>query len=382
MQSALSGRRGRATGASHRATRWVRECRRRADAPPGAGVRRGSGSPAGRRRRLSRSGAAAGAARVARPAGGRCQSSVPGLELPVAVVAGRRHRAEVPVAGGALPAMPVGRRGGRYRRGGGRRRSAGPSRRTASAIRPGGIGASRASSSCGCGAPPWPACFGRRLGARDEQRVRPCVGLDRLLGLRMLGRDDRLVNALEWRRSPRCGITARRTLLTARQVVPHAVARCVVECSTSTAPAVTSAAAASPAAALVATAPMPAPTKPTPLGGARRQPRSPGGSGARSQRPVALGAGGVAEMDQRELLEDHQRADRQQRRQRLVRVAQLDAEVRAAIAGLQVPAHERAGAAAEPLGDLAELDPDLARRRAAATRRPRPARRARAPAAT
>src|SRR5581483_8259000 len=89
-----------------------------------------------------------------------------------------------------------------------------------------------------------------------------------------------------------------------------------------------------------------------------------GGSARRGGACGAAGGGGatssrVAEVGEGELLEQRERAERHQRRQRLVRVLELGSEGLAARARPQVAANERAWAAQQPLGHLAELDPDL-----------------------
>src|SRR5439155_23311813 len=90
---------------------------------------------------------------------------------------------------------------------------------------------------------------------------------------------------------------------------------------------------------------------------ARADPRRPGrrgaggGGGATRRR-------GRAEVGEEELLDDEQRADREDRSQRAVCRLELLAEHRAALARAQVPAHRRARAL-EALGDLAELEAHL-----------------------
>ena len=69
-------------------------------------------------------------------------------------------------------------------------------------------------------------------------------------------------------------------------------------------------------------------------------------------------------MGQDELLEEQQRTDREDGRQRLVRFLQRAPEGRAAVAGLEVPA-DRRWHPLQALGDLAQLEPHLAARQLA-----------------
>ena len=139
--------------------------------------------------------------------------------------------------------------------------------------------------------------------------------------------------------------------------------------TTSTAPAVTSAAAARPAAALVAIAPIPADTNPprapiaavapAPAAAVDRPrpawPAAPGGASRPTPAPAEW-----PRCDDRELAQEHER-----RRSAAARPAPCwsrlswPRKVDAALAGAQVAADQRAGPAAQALGDLAELDPDL-----------------------
>ena len=113
----------------------------------------------------------------------------------------------------------------------------------------------------------------------------------------------------------------------------------------------------------MAIAPTPAETKPPAPVPARigRRPRAPPPAAApvaprrRAPEPAAE-CGGVRP---HELLQQHQRAERQQRGQCPVGLLELELEGLAARAGPQVAANERARPLAQPLGDLAELDPDL-----------------------
>ncbi len=73
----------------------------------------------------------------------------------------------------------------------------------------------------------------------------------------------------------------------------------------------------------------------------------------------ALGARAEPELGDPELLEQQDRADRVDRGERLVGLAQLDLEGAAAVAGLEV-ATQRRRRARDPLGHLPELEPHLA----------------------
>ena len=80
--------------------------------------------------------------------------------------------------------------------------------------------------------------------------------------------------------------------------------------------------------------------------------------GAGRGRDRAARAGRRAQVGEHELLEQQQRPDGQHRRERLVRLLELLAEARAALAGAQVPAHRRRRPP-QALGHLSELVADL-----------------------
>ncbi len=92
--------------------------------------------------------------------------------------------------------------------------------------------------------------------------------------------------------------------------------------------------------------------------GASDRGRLSGGARAGRTRPGAR-AGGMAEVQDRELAQQEEPSDWEDGGQRLARLVQLSLERGAPFAGPKVAADERSGPAAKALGDLAELDPDL-----------------------
>src|SRR5947209_8042094 len=84
-----------------------------------------------------------------------------------------------------------------------------------------------------------------------------------------------------------------------------------------------------------------------------------GGRSCRAGTRGRPGTGGMSDVPEQQLLEQHERADRQQRRERLVGLLELYLEDRAALAAAQVAADDRARPARQTLGYLRQLDADL-----------------------
>lgn len=94
--------------------------------------------------------------------------------------------------------------------------------------------------------------------------------------------------------------------------------------------------------------------------GASDRRRLPGRARARGAR---AGAGGVANVQDRELPQQHEPADWQDRGERLAGLVELALEGLATLARAEVPAGQGSGPALEPLGDLGELDANLLARK-------------------